>query len=302
MAIYIKPQSHDNKPTADLILSSFTFTQQQICYTLFMEILALILCVLLSPQLITAQEPTNPVASTPSPPSDSLFTQYQSDYQYQVKLYQDAYRLYTEKKQINLKYNTVTTQKEALAAAKNAIQSRNNLLKSYLLALRVKLDMYQSANPDETEKNKITLNSWEKWLDDQNPVIETINNAEDAANFSQVFKSRHNELQKAVYTAIIIDRINQKTAILNQLTDFSQNLKKSPQIPSDQLHWFNPINIQTDLIRQAFNQAITATNQIQVGDQFSNFYPEASQQLIKVDGYLIDITKTLKSIIIKFIN
>jgi hypothetical protein len=238
----------------------------------------------------------------PTPSADALFKQYQNDYLYQVKLYQDAYRIYTEKKQVNLKYGTVTTQKEILDASKNALIARNNLLKSYLLALRVKLEKYSSSNPNETDKSKIEISSWEKWLNEQNLILNTINNLDDVKSQSNSFKSHHNEILKTIYSALVRDQINYQANILNRLQVLGDQLKASPQIPQDQIQWFSPIIISADLINQSFTQALESTKQYQVGNDFNNFYPEATKQLSKADGYLLDISKTLKSIIIKFLT
>ncbi|MFA6250733.1 MAG: hypothetical protein WC686_04515 [Candidatus Shapirobacteria bacterium] len=254
------------------------------------------------PVTIVTSIPTSTVtlAPTATPTPEDPFPKYFADYQYQIKLYQEAYKLYTEKKQINLKYGTVTTQKEIFDATKQVLAARNDTLRTYALALQFYIDKLKSQQPQEIEKSQIELTAWEKWLKEQNLILESINNADDLKDYLAEFKKNYIGIQKSLYSALVKNRINYQKLNLQRLSIIEQDLKSLPDIPASELAWFDPVTVKIDLINQAFSQSLSYTNQKQNQRSFDNFYPDSTLELTKVDNYLLDISKTLKSIIIKF--
>ena len=276
----------------------------------------LILLLLLSTRPAFAQDASNsaqtpPTASasatataTPVPPSPTptprLFLQYQSDYLYQYDLYQQSYLKYTEKKQVYTKYGTITTQKDKFDASVDAINARNRALRSYLIALRVYLDDYKSANPTETEKAQIELSKWEAWFDEQITVVSAIGNQDDLTKWVATFKTNYITVQQAIATALVRQEANIRQTTLDQLQATANDIKANPDIKPESQEWISTLAVKSDLVSTSINDALKFTTKTQNQNKFSDFYPDSKIALGKANDYLKEITTDLKLIVNKF--
>lgn len=200
-------------------------------------------------------------------PSPALFQQYQTDYLYQRDQYTQDYKVYLEKTDIDKQYHSISTQKDKNDAAQKAIASRNLMLKTYLMALRVKLEDYKSANPDATSAIQSNLSSYESWLET-----------------NQDLNTRYVAIQQSIYSALVQHQINRQQSGLNLL----QNL--AGQITNPLL---DSLPGKYPQITSHFQQALQLTQKPQY-TTFSNFYPEVKTELTKSQNLLIDISTTLK--------
>lgn len=232
--------------------------------------------------------------------SSSLFTKYQQDYLYQYDLYQQSYADYTGKKQIFAKYGTITTQNEAFLAAKQAIIARNQVLKTYLVALRVMLNDYKTSDFTQTENIQTELTNWESWLDQQLPIITAFNNTKDLQTWVKVFQSKYIQIQRSIYTSLIQNEVNLRGLTLNQIQSLFQNIQNNPHIKPDSQQWIQSYSDKSNLASSAINNALLLTKKNQPTDRFLNFYPNAQTNLDQSRKYLTEITSDLKLIIIKF--
>jgi len=243
-----------------------------------------------------ASSPGDPITSTTS---IDLFEQYKTDYLFQKEIYQKRYLEYTQKKQIYTKYGTLTTKQEKNIAQKNVLIARNNMLKSYLLALRVFLDQSKPAYPTETEKFKIEISKFESWLNEQNLIVSNLNNEEDIISFSKEFNKKFINMQSIIYSALTQNQINRRQIILDDLKVLTQTIQESSKIKPESQEWLSPITVKNDLILNSFDNTLKATQQEQILE-FSNFYPKVQKELTKTDSYLYEILTDLKSVVIKF--
>ncbi|MFA6518638.1 MAG: hypothetical protein WCV93_03270 [Candidatus Shapirobacteria bacterium] len=241
----------------------------------------------------TIQEPI----PTPTP---NILLQYQTDYLYQRDLYQQAYLTYINKRQVHTKYQSLTTQKDKLEATKNALLARNNLLKSYLLALRVSLDPYKTQNPTETEKNQIEISKWETYFDEQNSIVSALNNEADISRWANDFKTKYISIQQVIYAALVRQEVNQKSSIIADIETLATTIQSNPNLKPEGQNWFSNLPIKIDLVKTATNDAFNQSQRQQNQNNFINFYPSAKVELNKATGYLTEINDNLKSIVIKF--
>jgi hypothetical protein len=253
--------------------------------------------------------PTEAPTVTPSPttiptptidPVLALFQQYQQDYFFQRDNYQKAYTDYNQKKQVYTKYKTLTTEKDKLEATRSVLLSRNNALKTYLLALRVNLDRYKTIDPTNTEKNQIELSKWESWFEEQNTVVNSLNNDADFKNWGQTFKEKYVGVQQAIYTSLIQSESNYRQSILKDIQSLSADIQSSPQISSDSQSWFANFPVKTDLVLNSLAAAQETTKIRQNTNKFRNFYPDAKRELNKANNYLLELHSNLISIVTKF--
>lgn len=228
-----------------------------------------------------------------------LYSQYRTDYLYQQSQYQKNYLDYLNKKDVYIQYRTISSEKDKIVATKNVLYSRNLMLKSYLMALRVGLDKYKSINPNDTEKSQIEIKKWEDWTDEQNLIIPNFNNTSDIQNWAKTFQSRYIEIQKVIYSGLTQANINLRLYNLNEIKLLADTIKSDQNNPDPTNDWFASYPVKSDLILKSLQNASTLRNQNQKGRSFSNFYPEVKVEINKADGYLKNLLTDLKSIAIK---
>lgn len=229
------------------------------------------------------------------------FNQYRTDYLYSRDIYQKNYLDYIAKKQVDLKYGTIATQKEKIEATKLAIVSQNTMLKTYLTALRIYLDQYKTQNPINTEKYQIELQKWEQWLIEQNSIIPSFNNNEDIKNWSTDFKSQYLLIQSDIYAAIIQQAVNQKLQILSKIQTLVSEIQNSHNLTIEGQQWTQNISIKSDLVTDSLQKALGAIPQkSSYLSKSISFYPDSKKEINKANSYLLDMLNDLKTTIIKF--
>jgi hypothetical protein len=247
---------------------------------------------------IRAQEVT--AAASPTTTPVDLFKQYQDDYLYQYNLYQQTYSIYLEKKQVYKKYGTATTQNEKLLAAKETINARNRMFKSYLMALRVMLDVYKTADFSQTETDQNNLKDLEIWFDQQIPIVSAVSNDHDLQSWVNDFVIKYKLIQQSIYTALVQDEANLRWLTLNQSQTLMQNIKNNPHLITDSQQWLQSYTDKSTLTTNAINAAMALTKKNQTGTRFANYYPSAKDNFKLARKNLTGIVGDLKLIIIRF--
>jgi len=285
-------------------------------------VLLLLLFTLFSSQPVLAQESASPSAfispvetptltpsptliptSTPTPnPNISLFTQYSQDYKNQLFIYQQDYLSYSEKINVHTQYGTITTLQDKIDASKKVLISRNNLLRHYLTALRVKLKIYQDQDPTTSQSIGIEINKWEDWLNEQNSVVASLNNMDDIKSFSMSFNSRYIYIQQALYTGLVQDEINLRLHTLSLIKNLKEDIRNDNQIKPESQEWLSSITVKADLVNSNLRDAYQLTQVDLSSNQFTDFYPSAKNKLGKANTYLLEMRNNLQSIVTKFYN
>ncbi len=236
-------------------------------------------------------------AQESSPP---VFSQYQSDYLYQYNLYQQAYSKYLEKDQVYKKYGTITVQKEKISAAIEAINARNRTFRSYFMSLRVMLEDYKTAHPDETQTIQNSLSEWENWFEQQQPIVSVIDNQNDLQKWVADFQSKYPQIQKIMYTALVQHETNLRQQTLNQIQILAQDIQNNPQIKPESQQWISTLADKSGVVSNSLNSAISLAQKKQSSGHFSNFYSTARTELTKARNNLTEITTDLKLIVSRF--
>jgi len=231
-----------------------------------------------------------------------LFTQYKNDYLYLRDEYQKNYLDYLNKKNVYIQYHSITSEKDMFESTKAVLFSRNKMLKSFLMALRVGLDKYKTSDPVNTEKNQIQLSKWEEWFDEQNLIIPNYTNSADIKNWVTTFKSRYLEIQQTTFRALTQAGVNLRLYNLNEIKLLANTIKADPKNNNFTDDWFASFPIKSDLIKSSLQSALTIAEKPQKGKTFSNFFPEVNVQNQKADSYLKSLLADLKAITIKFYN
>ena len=231
-----------------------------------------------------------------------LFTQYRNDYLFQRDEYQKYYLDYLNKKNVYTQYRSITSEQDMVESTKAALISRNKMLKSFLMTLRVALDKYKSSNISNTGKIQISLQKWEDWLDEQNLILPNFTNSADIKEWATTFKSRYLEIQTTYYQALTQAAINLRLYNLDEIKKLAELIKTDPQNDNFTENWFANFPVNSDLINKSLEKANTIAQKPQKNKTFNNFFPEVRVEISKADSYLKNILSDLKAITIKFYN
>ncbi|MFA6602511.1 MAG: hypothetical protein WCT01_01780 [Candidatus Shapirobacteria bacterium] len=255
-----------------------------------------LICFISLPLAVRAQDVAT--ASAPAPTPD-LVAQYFTDLNFQQNQYQKDYLNYVAKSKVHTTYRTITTQKERLEATRSVLITRNNLLKTYLMYLRVLLTKHSVSSPTETERLQIELSKWEAYFDEQNSIVTSLNNESDISTWSADFASKYITVQQLLYTTLVQQEINQRTEVTAMLQTLTSQIQNSGKISTD-TQWFSDLPIKFDLVTQSLTKAAaTSVTRQNNPTRFYNFYPDAKVELNKAKNYLTQIASDLKVIVIK---
>lgn len=222
---------------------------------------------------------TKPVFAQNSP---DLYTQYRTDYFYQRDLYQKDYLDYLNKKDTYAQYGSLTAEKDKINSTKNVFLSQNLMLKSYLMTLRVTL-------PNSPNRQN-ELQKLEDWLSTQNQEIPNLNSTVSLKDWAKTFRTQYVSIQKELYTSLIQSQIDRRLKTLAEVKILAS---------SANIEWSSDFTDKENKIKQSFQLAIDTSNHSQREDQFSDFYPDAKDNLDQGDKYLRSLISDLKSTIIK---
>jgi len=263
-----------------------------------------------TPNIATDSAMVSSPSATPVPtliptptidPVQQKIDQYTKDYQYNRDLYNQAYLEYINKKQIHTQYGTIITEKEKLEATRNVLIARNNMMRTYLLTLRVRLDKYISQNPTETEKLKIDINKWEAWFEEQKTVAKSLISATDFSKNAEDFKSKYTPIRRVISTALVQHQVNATRYTQSLLVPVITELSASDLKPEGQ-QLLSEIRVKLDLSSQSLQQALIKTGQNPNSSNFNDFYPDSKTNLIQAKDYISEVIQNLEGIIIRFTN
>ena len=239
-----------------------------------------------------------PTFAQETTPAAQLFNQYQKDYQFQVNAYQTSYSNYLYKKQINTQYATAATQNDELISLKQTIINRNQMLKSYLMAIRVHLDEFPNINQDDTKNAQNNLSQLEQWLENQK--IDTLNSTSELTTSLTEFKAKYYDIQKYIYTALVQYRLNLNLQTLNEINDLSTLLQSQPQNSNQNKIYYDEILTKAQFVLTFQQNALDLTKKESVvPTRFLNFYPDATIELDNAKNYLSQMFADLKTIVTK---
>ncbi len=290
-----------------MLLFVLTFLQTILGHPIFAQTPATSAATVTIPTIsITSSSSATPAPSnTPTPnPAIALYNQYKNDYLFNRDQYAQSYLDYTQKKQIYTKYNTVTTQNDKIDATKQALITRNNTLKTYLRALRVKLDIYKTSDPTNTNKLQIELSKLENYFDEQNTIVTTLNNDADIQNNATDFRIQYIHVQQIEAASLVQSEYNLRLSTLNELKSYITQLQTDSTLTTEGKQSLSNEIIKADNALTNLNNAQDIVNQ-NMGPstyQFSDFYPDAKAKLVTANQYEIDIINDLQNILVRYSN
>lgn len=238
------------------------------------------------------------IAQEPTPQSSlDLYRQYKTDYFYQYNIYQTHLNQYSEKKQIDLTYKSITTQKEKNEAFVKAFISRNLSLETYCRTLRVKLEINKSINPDNTQQIQDKLKDYEKLLLKMNQDISDtdISNNQLLSEINNDFQDKYEkELKPIINSALVEDLINYNLTLIDTINNLTHIINQENENRPDVLHVTKVISTKSqtsknEVIRKSLleKEESTAIS--------SNSYGSSIESLEIINNNILEMITELKS-------
>lgn len=238
----------------------------------------------------------HPALASNNPSPSELYQNYKNDYYHQYNQYQSSLNQYNEKKQIDLKYKSITTQNEKNEAFIKAFVARNQSLETYCRALRVKLEINKTYNQENTQKIQDLFSSVEKSLinDNQNILKADSTNNKLLAEQSQTFDKNYDKIKNLIEMAIIEDTINYNLALFSSIGKLSHDITQN-NTDNLSLQLINAINNKTKDYESEIRKKSLIKNDI--SNQINtNSYASSLKNLESVNQNLIEVISELKSL------
>lgn len=157
-----------------------------------------------------------------------------ADYVYTSGQYQQFHEQYLKTKQTYTTYQTLSTKNEAVNAGIIAIKSREELVRTYLVMLRMKLyEAKLSLDVGKQEK----INSADiliTWLEARKTKLDAVGNIDDLNSVSAEFENKHPEIEALSYKMIGAYKAGEMGLVIERITDLKDELKKKSSSLSDQ--------------------------------------------------------------------
>ncbi len=223
----------------------------------------------------------------------------QFDFSYNLDVYNQSYGYYQEKKQINLQYNSLATEKELLEAIKISLNARNGLIISYLNLITSGLEIYKQADYQESTQNTINLLSQDSiWLMSQTTLVDKIANQDQLKDYNNQFKENYQSIKQHISLARSQYHLNHQYQITKDLQSFLSNTDK----PITNQDWLNDINSQLNTCLDIFTQAYSTAQKTSTSQyrNFTDFYPDVKQELDVSYQNLSKIVDNIESYYKKF--
>ena len=133
---------------------------------------------------------------------DFNFDRAYNDYLYNYNLYRENYRAYLNAKETYLKHRTLTSKTEALKKTKQMLINQDEVIKTYLTALRLKLMENQGLSPEEKNILFSSLDKEIDWFRQHQEEINNTDNLEDLTIIAEKSKKQYESTEILIYQTL----------------------------------------------------------------------------------------------------
>lgn len=231
-----------------------------------------------------------------------LVDKYQTDYLYNRDLYQRAYFDFNNKKQIDQKYQTITTQNNKIDSIKNALTARNDMLRTYLMLLRTKLEEYKFSNPEITKNYQTFFQQEENWLSEQKPIINNFQSESEIKNWTTEFQKRYPPIQENVNLALLQYKINAYSQANSDIKSFIIDIQNSKNFTDESKQWIDGISPKISAANISLENAFSFTQKNRYNQRPDNYFQGGQKELTNTNFLLNQIKNDLVWIFIKYLK
>jgi len=220
------------------------------------------------------------------------------DFHYQYEKYTEVYQDFAAAKDQYLKYKTLTAKEKAETATKKLINQRNQVLRTYFLALKWKLRTAPHVvGADKRAALMAKLDKEVNWLDSQNDQLQSLNKPDLESLFiiSDRIEAKEDSFKLLAYqslSAVLLGKVrdlySQSVVITSLLAGQVENNKatKSAELKD----WLKEIENKNYLAQKAIEDAdnnLVKMEKKTRGNQAIPLYQKIKANLVQAKDYLV---------------
>jgi len=262
----------------------------------------------LTPSPLLAQEAFPSPTSAP-PTSEATYQQLFSDYQFQLNLYRQAHDDYQLARDRYLQFKTLTTKQETLESFRQLLKARNTTVKTYLLALKTRLQNTPGVTPLQQVRYTNYLNQQVAFIDSIQSQADSFATLPDGFKISQQFDSRYLDIEvlsyEILHTILMGRQLHLKDQVQLQINTTKTLLSRMASLGGDttkEQRWAleadNRLLRHQQKLSQSLEQlALLKKNRSNRPDQFTAIsltLQEANQYLKETVSFLKETLREVK--------
>ncbi len=248
-----------------------------------------------------------PVIAAETPPAQAI-----SDYEFMLQKYRQSHTDYLSAKNTYLAFKTLNAQTEAIDKAKILLIARDDVLRTYLFAIRITLRNTPGVNPQELASLSTKLEKQELFLVSHKDTISPITGLPEISTASLAMETKYPEIQtlgyQALYAVIVgqqasasstlLDQLDQLTNLTSEATNDDFDTAKANQWLTDTkstLDKLQPDRVETQALLAKIKPEKSAlmSNQRQFA-KILDLLDTSRNRLIQVTEFLKETIKLIK--------
>ena len=156
---------------------------------------------------------------------DFTFDRAYSDYVYTFDQYRTAHQNYQLKKNEYLKFKTLTAQTDAYTAGLNLLKLRDDVIRTHLTALRMKLKQTPGVNSIERQALFARIDQEVNWLFAHQSRLENSTNLQELTRISKEIETRYPTITVLMYQSLTAILAGKQSSFRSQANDYYRDLK-----------------------------------------------------------------------------
>jgi len=237
---------------------------------------------------------------------DFDFNRANSDYLYNLSLYREAHQEYVSAKEAYLKYKTLTSKNTALEKTLRMTQLRDEVVRTYLIALKMKLGETPGIFSDDKNVFNLKLDNEADWYLKHKEELSSAATLGDLANLAKVSSTRYSSrseilIYQTLYKILLGKEFTLKGEIEIQIEAIREKLKEIKEKGDKDISLPERWLLETENRLLRFEEKVSASQAIMASIE-KNTYRESvyrKAQLLLEEGhqYLKEANRYLKEII-----
>jgi len=238
---------------------------------------------------------------------DFNFNRAFSDYLYNFDLYRQAYQEYIFARESFLQYKTLTSKTNAFQKTFKMTQARDETIRTYLIALKIKLREIRNFSSAQQKLSTLKLDSEANWYLVHKDELSTAGNLEDLVELANKAEERYKQKTEVlIYQTlhqILVGKENNLAEKINiQIASLKDKLKEIKEKGGDvslEERWI----LETEKRLSRFEEKVSASfekmeemEKNPFGDR-EQIYRESQLNLEEASQYLKEANRYLKEII-----
>jgi len=230
-----------------------------------------------------------------------------ADYTYNLGLYQKAHSEYTVAKSAYLASETLSAREKAQSATAGMLIARDEVVRTYLTALRMKLRETKGVAETDRETLYILIDVEVDWFNTHKLGISSAASLEDLQEDSEEAKARYSSSELVIYKALNAVSVGKLNNFQSRMLDLVSSLKaKIAEIRANGdkdtqplERWVLEVENRMSRSQTKEDEAVAIMAKVKSSERDKAKYFEQSQNILVESGqYLKEASSFLKQIII----